>query len=283
MTRPAIPSRIVTAGLLSAVLALLVPPVSAAEPAAAPQKVVTIEGITEYHLDNGLRVVLFPDPSSAKITINQTVLVGSRMEGYGEAGMAHLLEHMNFKGTPKHPQIPKDLRDHGAQFNATTSLDRTNYFETLNASDDNLDFALNLESDRLIHSLIRHEDLATEMTVVRNEFERGENTPQYILDQRMMAAAYQWHNYSKSTIGNRSDIERVPIENLQAFYHEWYQPDNVVLFIAGNFDPEKALGLVVKYYTPIPKPRASCRRPGPRSRPRTAIMTWCCAASARSA
>jgi zinc protease len=238
------------AGILAGVLAYLAPPA----PAAAPQKVVTVEGITEYHLDNGLRILLFPDPSSAKVTVNQCVLVGSRMEGYGEAGMAHLLEHMNFKGTPNHPQIPKDLRDKGAQFNATTSLDRTNYFETLNASDDNLDFALNLESDRLVNSLIRHEDLATEMTVVRNEFERGENTPSYILSQRLMSAAYQWHNYSKSTIGNRSDIERVPIANLQDFYHKWYQPDNVVLIICGNFDPDKALALITKYYAPLPKP-----------------------------
>jgi zinc protease len=230
------------AGLLSAFLVCLPSPAPAAEPAQAPQKVVAVEGITEYHLANGLRVVLFPDPSSAKVTVNSTVLVGSRMEGYGEAGMAHLLEHMLFKGTPKHPGIPKDLRDRGAQFNATTSLDRTNYFETLNASEDNLDFALNLESDRLIHSNVKREDLLTEMTVVRNEFERGENTPSYILNQRLMAAAYQWHNYAKSTIGNRSDIERVPIESLQAFYHEWYQPDNVVLFVAGNFDDARLQG-----------------------------------------
>jgi zinc protease len=242
------------AGLLSAFFVCLPSPAPAAESAQAPQKVVAVEGITEYHLANGLRVVLFPDPSSAKVTVNSTVLVGSRMEGYGEAGMAHLLEHMLFKGTPKHPGIPKDLRDRGTQFNATTSLDRTNYFETLNASEDNLDFALNLESDRLIHSNVKREDLLTEMTVVRNEFERGENTPSYILNQRLMAAAYQWHNYAKSTIGNRSDIERVPIESLQAFYHEWYQPDNVVLFVAGNFDPDKALALVSKYYGPIPKP-----------------------------
>ena len=255
MTPPGFGPRLLIAGLVPAIFALFAPPAPAAAPASAPQKVVTVEGITEYQLDNGLRILLFADPSSAKVTVNQTVLVGSRMEGYGEAGMAHLLEHMNFKGTPNHQQIPKDLRDRGAQFNATTWYDRTNYFETLNASDDNLDFALNLESDRLIHSLIRHEDLVSEMTVVRNEFEMGENTPRYILSQRMTAAAYQWHNYAKSTIGNRSDIERVPIENLQAFYHEWYQPDNVVLIIAGKFDPDKALSLVTKYYVPIPRPQ----------------------------
>jgi zinc protease len=257
MTRPGLFPRLWLAGLVPAILALIGPPAPAAEPAATPQKVVTVEGVTEYHLDNGLRLLLLPDPSSSKVTVNQCVLVGSRMEGYGEAGMAHLLEHMNFKGTPKYQRptsIPDELRNHGAQFNATTSLDRTNYFETLNATDDNLDFALNLESDRLLHSFIRHEDLVSEMTVVRNEFERGENTPAYILSQRMMAAAYQWHNYAKSTIGNRSDIERVPIDNLQDFYHKWYQPDNVVLMICGNFDPDKTLSLVTKYYAAIPKP-----------------------------
>ena len=264
MTRPAFSSRIVLAALLPALFVLLLQPARAADPAptpvpppapGTPQKIVTVEGLTEYHLDNGLRVVLFPDPAPSKVTVISTVLVGSRMEGYGEAGMAHLLEHMLFKGTPNHPNIPKDLRDRGAQFNATTSLDRTNYFETLNASDDNLDFALNLESDRLIHSNVKREDLLTEMTVVRNEFERGENTPSYILNQRLMSAAFQWHNYAKSTIGNRSDIERVPIESLQAFYHKWYQPDNVVLIVAGNFDAEKALALIAKYYGPIPRPQ----------------------------
>ena len=106
----------------------------------APQKVVTVEGITEYQLDNGLRVLLFPDQSRPTVTVNMTVLVGSRHEGYGETGMAHLLEHMVFKGTPTHPNIPKALQDRGARFNGTTTADRTNYFETLPASDENLEF-----------------------------------------------------------------------------------------------------------------------------------------------
>src|ERR1700686_5511926 len=92
------------------------------------------------------------------------------------------------------------------------------------------------------------------MTVVRNEFERGENNPQGVLMQRIEAAAYEWHNYGKSTIGNRSDIERVPIENLQAFYRKYYQPDNVVLIVAGKFDKAKALAVVQKYLGSIPKP-----------------------------
>src|SRR5882724_11455031 len=203
---------------------------SAAE---APKKTASVEGITEYHLDNGLRLLLFPDSSQSKVTVNMTVLVGSRQEGYGETGMAHLLEHMVFKGTPDHPNIPKALQDHGAQFNGSTSVDRVNYFETLAASDENLEFAIALEADRLMNSFIRKSDLDSEMTVVRNEFERGENSPGRVLSERIEAAAYDWHNYGKSTIGNRTDIERVPIENLQGFYKKFYQPDNVVLIVAG--------------------------------------------------
>jgi zinc protease len=240
------------AGWVVALVATLAVP--AALRAAEPKKVVTIEGITEYQLDNGLRVLLYPDASAPRVTVNLTVLVGSRHEGYGETGMAHLLEHMLFKGTPTHADVPKALRDHGANFNGTTWVDRTNYFETMPASDENLEFAIKLEADRLINSYVKREDLASEMTVVRNEFEAGENNPQGILMQRMMAVAYEWHNYGKSTIGNRSDIERVPIEKLQEFYHKYYQPDNAVLILAGNFKPDKALALVSEYFGSLKKP-----------------------------
>jgi zinc protease len=235
-----------------ALLSALVAP--AALRAAEPKKVATIEGITEYELDNGLRVLLYPDASAPRVTVNLTVLVGSRHEGYGETGMAHLLEHMVFKGTPTFPDVPKALRDHGANFNGTTWVDRTNYFETLPASDENLEFALKLEADRMVNSHVKREDLASEMTVVRNEFEAGENSPQGILMQRMVGASYEWHNYGKSTIGNRSDIERVPIDKLQGFYKKFYQPDNAVLVLAGNFNAEKALGLVGKYFGALKKP-----------------------------
>ncbi len=230
---------------------LCVPMVRAAD---EPRKIATVEGVTEYRLPNGARVLLFPEASRPTITVNLTVLVGSRHEGYGETGMAHLLEHMVFKGTPTFPDVPKALRDHGATFNGTTNDDRTNYFETMPATDENLEFGIRIESDRLVNSFVKREDLVSEMTVVRNEFERGENSPQGILMQRIHAAAYEWHNYGKSTIGNRSDIERVPIENLQAFYKKFYQPDNVVLIVAGKFDEKKALALAVKYLGGIPKP-----------------------------
>lgn len=219
-----------------------------------PKKVASVEGITEYRLDNGLRVLLFPDASRPKVTVNLTVFVGSRHEGYGETGMAHLLEHMVFKGTPTHPNIPGAMKERGAQFNGTTSEDRTNYFETLAASDENLEFAIKLEADRMVNSPIKAEDLATEFSVVRNEFERGENSPQVILSQRMMATAYEWHNYGKSTIGNRTDIERVPADSLRAFYKKFYQPDNAMLVVAGKFDEAKALEYINKYFGSLPRP-----------------------------
>ncbi len=222
--------------------------------AAAPVKVTSVEGITEYRLDNGLRVLLFPEASRPKVTVNLTILVGSRHEGYGETGMAHLLEHMVFKGTPTHPDIPALMKERGAQFNGSTWVDRTNYFETLPASDDNLEFAIKLEADRMMNSGIKAEDLATEFSVVRNEFEAGENSPENVLNQRMMAVAYEWHNYGKSTIGNRSDIERVPVDNLRAFYKRFYQPDNAVLVVAGQFDEEKALKYIEEYFGAIPRP-----------------------------
>ena len=233
-------------------------PAQSADSTALAKKITTVEGISEFRLGNGVRILLFPDSSSPKVTVNCTVLVGSRHEGYGETGMAHLLEHMLFKGTrlyPKPTDIPTAMKNRGATFNASTGDDRTNYYEILNASDDNLEFAIRLEADRLVNSFIRREDLASEMTVVRNEFEQGENDPQTVLFQRMFGVAYEWHNYGKSTIGNRRDIERVPIEKLQAFYRNYYQPDNIVLIAAGNFKEEKALALITKYFGALKKPQ----------------------------
>jgi len=228
-----------------------------ASPAPLPpgvQMVTSVEGITEYSLQNGLRVLLFPDASKSTITVNLTYKVGSRQESYGETGMAHLLEHMLFKGTPTHTNIPKELNDHGAQFNATTDRDRTNFFETLPASEENLKFMLGLESDRMINSNVSRKDLDSEMTVVRNEFERGENSPGNVLFQRMTETAYIAHAYGRPVIGYRSDIEDVPIERLQAFYHKYYQPDDAVLTVAGQINPMIALRHIVDTFGAISHP-----------------------------
>ncbi len=231
-------------------------PLAAQEPA-APVKGATVEGITEYQLENGLKVLLFPDASRPTTTVNITYFVGSRHEGYGETGMAHLLEHLVFKGTPRHPDIMQELTERGTSPNGTTWYDRTNYFETFPASDDNLAWALDLEADRMINSFISAEDLASEMTVVRNEFEAGENDPTSVLMERLFSTAYLWHNYGKSTIGARSDIENVPIDRLQGFYRKYYQPDNAMLVIAGKFDPDTALAMVQRTFGVIPRPDRS--------------------------
>jgi len=172
--------------------------------------------------------------------------------------MAHLLEHMLFKGSKLYP-TSKDLdaaiQAHGAvDYNGTTWTDRTNYYETFPGNDKNLEFGIRMEADRLVNCFVKRDDLVSEMTVVRNEFEIGENNPGGILNQRMMAAAFEWHNYGKSTIGNRADIERVPIDRLQAFYKKYYQVDNVVLVVAGKFDEKKALGYVSKYFGTLKAP-----------------------------
>ena len=218
------------------------------------KKVTEVEGISEYRLDNGLQVLLFPDQTKETVTVNVTYHVGSKHENYGETGMAHLLEHLVFKGTPKHKDIPAELSSHGARPNGTTWTDRTNYFETFASTEENIDWALSMESDRMVNSFIAKKDLDSEMTVVRNEFERGENNPFRITLQRMLAASYEWHNYGKSTIGSRADLENVPIDRLQAFYRKYYQPDNATLTVAGKFDSDEMLKKINATFGQINKP-----------------------------
>src|ERR1039458_6783736 len=185
------------------------------------QKKASVGGITEYEYPNGLRVLLYPDPANPKVTVNMIVEVGSRHEGYGETGMAHLLEHMDFIETNDGRQIKNEIVAHGASWNGTTSEDRTNYYETFTASDENLKWALGLEAARLVNVKITKGLLDVEMTVVRNEFERGENSPQSVLRERVASTAFLWHNYGKSTIGSRDDIEKVPAERLAGFHRQY--------------------------------------------------------------
>jgi zinc protease len=226
------------------------------------QKVTSIEGITEYAFPNGLHVLLFPDNSKPKITVNVVYRVGSRNEGYGETGMAHLLEHMVFKTSTSGRELFKELTNRsGGFFNGTTSYDQTMYFEGFNASDDNLRWALELEADRMVNMTMLKKDLDTEMTVVRNEMESGENDPENVLEERVLAAAYNFHNYGKTVIGNRTDVERVPVANLAVFYKKYYQPDNADLIIAGQFDETKALALAAQTLGAIPKPTRVLTQP----------------------
>lgn len=236
------------------VLAAMAMPAAAQALPAGVTKVTNVEGISEYRLANGLRVILFPDPTKSNITVNATYMVGSRHEGYGETGMAHLLEHLLFMGTERHPDIKKELTDHGARPNGSTWYDRTNYFETFQATEENLRWALDMEADRMMNSRVEKKYLDSEMTVVRNEFEMGENDPGGVLMERVISTAYLWHNYGKSTIGARADIERVPIDRLQAFYRRYYRPDNAILVVAGKIDEAKTLQMVHQYFGVLKNP-----------------------------
>jgi len=226
---------------------------------AAPQQAnagvyTTVEGITEHRLANGLRVLLAPDASKPSTTVNVTYLVGSRHESYGETGMAHLLEHLLFKGTKTSGNLMDQLSKRGMQFNGTTFYDRTNYWESFPSSDDNLKWALEMEADRMVNSKIARSDLDTEFSVVRNEMESGENSPFRVLWKQLTAVSFDWHNYGNNTIGARSDVEGVKIENLQGFYRKFYQPDNAVLMVAGKFDVPKTLALIEATFGAVAKP-----------------------------
>jgi zinc protease len=175
--------------------------------------------------------------------------------------MAHLLEHMNFIQTKTRTDIKKEISDHGAEFNGSTTYDRTNYFETVSASDENLRWALGLEADRMINTRVEKQLLDTEMTVVRNEFEAGENRPEAVLMERVLETGYLWHSYGRPTIGNKSDIENVPIDKLAAFYHKYYQPDNALLTVAGKFDAAKALAWIAELFGPTPRPQRTLEAP----------------------
>ncbi len=234
------------------------PAIKAALPLASsgmPLRVHSVEGVNEYRLANGLQVLLIPDDAKPTTTVNLTYRVGSKNENYGETGMAHLLEHLIFKGTPKNPHVWAEFTKRGLRANGSTWLDRTNYFASFSANDDNLKWYLDWEADAMVNSFIARRDLDTEMTVVRNEMEMGENSPDSVMFERTLAAMYEWHNYGKSTIGARSDVENVNIARLQAFYRTYYQPDNATLIVSGKFDPEKTLRWVNESFGKLPRPQ----------------------------
>lgn len=219
-------------------------------------KITELDGITEYRLDaNGLKVLLLPQTSAPVVAFMVVYRVGSRNEAVGHTGATHLLEHMLFKGTPSYnkrngTQIAAVLQKQGAVYNADTWYDRTRYYEMLPS--DQLELALHLEADRMRNSFIADEDRQSEMTVVRNELERGENEPSRVLDQRLWAVAFREHPYHHPTIGWRSDVEGIPTERLKEFYDVYYHPNNAAAILVGDFDEAHALNLLAKHFGPIP-------------------------------
>lgn len=236
-------------------LTVLLLPAQALTLPAGVAKVTEVEGITEYRINsNGFRFLLAPDSAKPSVTVNMTYLVGSRHENYGQTGMAHLLEHMIFKGTPTTRNALAEFSKRGLRANGTTSEDRTNYFATFAANAETLDWYIRWQADAMINSIIAREDLDSEMTVVRNEMERGENSPFRMLYQKTHATAFEWHNYGKSVIGARSDVEGVDIDQLRDFYRLYYQPDNAVLMVAGKFDEQQVINTIADAFGSIPKP-----------------------------
>jgi zinc protease len=227
---------------------------SLAAPAESATFVRASEGIQEYKLSNGLKVLLVENHAAPVISTMLIYRVGSRNEAVGYTGSTHFLEHMLFKGTPtfnkeKNTQIAKSLLSEGASFNATTWLDRTTYFETLPSNQ--LDLALRIESDRMRNSFIADAERKNEMTVVRNELERGENNPDRVMSQQLFANAFMAHPYHHPTIGWRSDVEGVPTERLKQFYKDFYYPNNATLILVGDFKTAEALEGIVKNFSPI--------------------------------
>ena len=212
------------------------------------------EGVREYRLANGLKLLLVENRVAPVVTFLLLYKVGSRNEAVGHTGATHLLEHMLFKGTPTFnkragTQVAATLQKVGADFNATTWYDRTNYFETVPS--DTLDLAVRLEADRMRNSFIADEDRQSEMTVVRNELERGQNEPMLVLDEAVYATAFREHPYHHPTIGWRSDVENVPTARLKEFYDTFYHPNNATAIVVGEFERGRALELVNKYFSAV--------------------------------
>jgi zinc protease len=252
--------------LLGAALTAALPAAAAAAalPAAAPPPAVvegfsyvkSLSGIDEYRLDsNGLTVLLVPDHSAPVVTFQVTYRVGSRNEVTGTTGATHILEHMMFKGSegfndPRGNSVKQFLERVGGQFNASTSFDRTNYFATIGR--DSLEGYIAIEADRMRHLWLHEADRESEMTVVRNEYERGKNDPDNVLMEEVTAAAYVALPYHHPTIGWKSDIEHVPIARLREFYDTFYWPNNATVTVIGDLEPAATLSLIKKYYGVYP-------------------------------
>ena len=227
-------------------------------------------GIEEYRLSsNGMRVLLLPEAAAPVVVFMVTYHVGSRNEATGLTGATHMLEHLMFKGTERFNRrdgtsIFNTLQSVGAQVNATTWFDRTNYYELLPT--DHLSLAIEIEADRMRGALINPDDLESERTVILNEFDRGENDPMQALYHAVWSTAFVAHPYHHPTIGWRSDIEGATPDGLRHFYDTFYWPNNATVSIIGEFDRAEALGLVRAHFGSIqavdaPVPSVTTKEP----------------------
>jgi zinc protease len=213
-----------------------------------------MEGVTEYRLTNGLQILLAPNDLQPRTYVNLVVKAGSAVEGFGEGGMAHVLEHMVFKGTPTTRDALLAFAQRSLVASGTTNQDRTNYSASMHPDASNLDWYLSWLADAMFNSSILQNDLDKEMTVVRNEFERIKSDPGALLAEQRMALAFPNHGYGRPVIGNQTDIENISIEKLRSFYQTWYRTDNMAIVISGRFDPSRVLHVLNKLFGSIKQP-----------------------------
>lgn len=221
----------------------------------------SIEGITEYQLNNGLQILLVPDTSKPSTTVNMTYRVGSRHERYGQTGMAHLLEHLVFRGTESYPDALQQFSEKGLNANGSTNTDRTNYYAIFSADTDTLKWYLRWQADIMQNLRISSEDLKKEVDIVLNERERSQNNPMQVLFERIKSSAYHWSNAGTPIIGSPDDLKAMQADELQHFYHSYYQPDNATLIIAGSFDEAQTLQFIEEIFSSIPKPTRTLEEP----------------------
>jgi zinc protease len=204
--------------------------------------------------DNGLRVLLLPQDGVPVTSFMVTYHVGSRNERAGHTGATHMLEHLMFKGTETYHKrngtsIMETLERLGAQLNASTWFDRTNYYEMLPTQ--HLETAIEIEADRMRGALLDPEDVEAERSVILNEYDRAQNDPVSRLFDEVWASAFVAHPYHHPTIGWRSDIETITPDGLRHYYDTFYYPNNATVSVIGNVEPAEALDLVQQKFGSI--------------------------------
>ncbi len=211
-------------------------------------------GVSSYTLANGFKVILVPYPSAGQAKVSLVIRSGSMVEGYGESGMAHLLEHMIYLGAGKRQSVKDDLTKLNASWNGSTSADRTNYFATIPADQKKLEEIIRIKADMFLDPRFTEEDLRREMTVVRNEMEIGENSASSLAMKALLRQAFFWHGYGRATIGARSDVEKAPFQALKDFHRKNYRPDNAFLLVAGSFERQPTAELINRLFAQAKNP-----------------------------
>lgn len=226
------------------------------------------QNIHEFTLDNGLKLVVRPDRRAPVVVSYVWYRVGSADEPGGLTGISHVLEHMMFKGTPRYPQgvFSKIIAEHGGKENAFTSTDYTAYYQELAA--DNLELSFKLEADRMQNLMFSPEEYKKEIEVVKEERRmRIDDNPNALTYERFNAAAHIAHPYHHLTIGWMSDIEQITVADLKRWYDQWYAPNNAVLVVVGNVNPQETFRLAKKYFNSIPRKTLPPSRHFPEPKP----------------